>query len=189
MAPYIVVLRYLTDANGNLQRDEILYTAILDPNDVSRDQLTPNVIACGLYGYLGYVKRIFSNIISNYSRYPNNDIAFLTDYSRIFRALGLWYLYPIIFLFDIWLLLSTIFTTVVTHFDPDNKYVGNDLNLIADLAQTKQVYPTPLSFIARKFFKWFRFGGPMYGMKVYFNPNTGANPEFIALWGPVVEKF
>jgi hypothetical protein len=189
LAPYATALQILTDANGNLERDEIKYTAILDPNDVSRDQLVPNVIACGLFGYEDKIKRIFSNVVKNFSRYPNNDLAFITDYTRIARALGMWYLYPILFILDIWLLMSITFLVIRSYFDSNNTYVSDDLNSIADLAQTKQRYPSPFSFMARKIFKWFRKGGPMYGMNVYFNPATGANQEFVSLWTPIVERF
>jgi len=189
LASYSTALEILTDANGNLERDEILYTAVADPNDVSRDQLIPNVIACGLYGYEDRVQRIFDNVISNFSRYTNNDVAFLTDYARFFRAFHLWFLYPLIFFLDIWLFWSSIFLVIRSYFDPNNLYVGDDLNFIADLAQTKHSYPSPFTFAARKIFKWLRKGGPMYGMQVYFNPVTGANPEFISLWAPIVEDF
>lgn len=190
MTNYPEALEILTDANGNLQRDEVKYTAVADPNDVSRDQLIPTVIACGVYGYEDRVKRIFANVVKNFSRYPNNsDVAFLIDYSRFFRALRLWPLYPVIFLFDIWFLISTLFTVARSYFDPKNKWVGDDLNFIADLKQAQEIYQTPFSFLCRKIFKKFRKGGPMYGLKIYFDPKTGANTEFIDLWKPIVEDF
>lgn len=188
MAPYYEALVVLTDANGNLQRDEIKYTAVLDPNDVSRDQLSPNVRACGYYNYDNRTKRILTNVLKNYSRYPNNDLAFIYDYARFIRSLYAWYLFPLLYLMDVYLLLSTFFAVIVSRFDYSNQYVGNDINLIGDLAQAKYVLPTIFSFLSRKLFK-LRRNGPMYGLEVYFDPSTGANPEFISLWKPLVEDF
>jgi hypothetical protein len=188
MAPYYEALVVLTDANGNLQRDEIKYTAILDPNDVSRDQLSPTVRACGYYDYNGRVKTILKNILKNYSRYPNGDLAFITDYARIARALYAWYLLPLLYVADLYLLGSTLFSVVLSYFDKANKYVGDNINLIGDLAQSNAVLPTLFAWLSKKLFK-LRRNGPMYGLEVYFNPSTGANEEFVDLWAPIVEKF
>lgn len=190
MAPYSVALTILTyDAQGDLERDEIQYTQALDPDDVSRDQLSPNVNACGLYEFTSRVTRIFTDLISNYSRYPNNDLAFLNDYGRIMRAYNKWYFYPLILFCDIYFMLSSMVTVGITWFDWSDAYAGNDLNLICDLATYQVRQPTPFAWMARKFFKFLRRGGAMHGLNVYFNPATGANPEFIDLWQPTVENF
>ena len=191
MASYPKALIILTDSEGNLLRDEVQYT---NPTDVSRDQLVSNIRACPLYGQSSVLQRIFANVIKNISQYPNGDLAFLIDYARFIRSFGLWYLFPVLLILDIQLFLTAIYNVLISYPDKNgwfwaaNTYVGNDLNFIGDLQQAKKHLSTPLSFLARKIFK-LRAGGAMYGMEVYFNANTGANPEFIELWKPIVKDF
>lgn len=195
MASYPESLEALTDANGNLLRDWVKYT---DPKDISRDQMIPNIRCCGFYERYGgkdRLDRILLNLLKNFSRYPNKDFAFLTDYACFVRSYSAWYLYPFLLIADAYLVLSTIFTVVLGLFDRTgwfwrkDKFVGDDLNLIGTLSQAKEVLPTIFSFLARKIFRHFRPGGCMYGMVVYFDPSTGANTEFIDLWKPTVEDF
>lgn len=191
MASYDDALAFLTDSNGNLLRDEIKWT---DPLDVSRDQLVPNVRCCGIYRFKDRLNRILGNVIRNFSRYPNGDIALFTDYARFIRAYDNIIFYPLLLILDVQLLLSSIFRVLLSY--PDkygwfwkaNSYVGDDLNHIGDLAQAKYWLGTPLGFLSRKIFK-LRAGGAMYGMRIYFDASTGANTEFIDLWNPIVEDF
>jgi hypothetical protein len=183
MAAYADALRILQNSQGQIIRDEILYTS---PTDVSRDQVTPNIIACGFLGKTWWIQKIVSGLLSNFSRYPNGDIAFVQDYGRLVRALGLWYLSPLLYLCDLQMLVSVIIR-IFAGFDPNN--VGDDINTIADLAQAQHVYPTAVSFMARKLYKYLRPQGPLYPLQWYFRAETGANTEFIELWKPIVENF
>jgi len=188
MANYETSLDILTGPSGNLERDEIKWTEVLDPNDVSRDQLTPNVHCMGLYGMKDRLKLLLKGIILNLSQYNNGDVATLIDYGRFVRAFRAWYLSPILYIFDAQLFFASIFIAIQSQFDKKNDYVGNYLNHISDLTQARHIYPTLFLFLVRKIFK-LRRGGPMYGMKIYFDPSTGADPEFIDLWKPIVEDF
>lgn len=185
MASYRTALSILTDAIGNLERDEIQYTAVLDPNDVSRDQLVSNVRACGYYGYNSVTKNILSNVVKNYSRYPNNDLAFFQDYGRFIRSFRTWFLYPLLLITDIQLMLSTI-VQLLWAFDPTEV---DDLNLAGDLAQAQHTFPTPWSFLARKAYKYLRPFGYAYAFQTYFSAVSGANIEFADLWIPIIERF
>jgi hypothetical protein len=51
------------------------------------------------------------------------------------------------------------------------------------------VYPTLVSFTARKMYKYLRPKGLLYPLQWYFRAETGANTEFIELWTPIVEDF
>jgi hypothetical protein len=66
---------------------------------------------------------------------------------------------------------------------------SNDINFIGDLAQAQNIYPTPISWLTRKIYKKFRPGGISFALGSYFAPSTKANPEFVVLWIPIVEKF
>jgi hypothetical protein len=72
-------------------------------------------------------------------------------------------------------------------YGPSN--TSNDINFIGDLAQAQKVYPTPISFLARKIYKHFRPNGAEYALYSYFDPSSGANVQFAALWTPIVDKF
>lgn len=66
---------------------------------------------------------------------------------------------------------------------------SNDINFIGDLAQAQNVYPTPISFLARKIYRYFRPNGIPYALGSYFSVASGGNIEFALLWKPIVDKF
>ncbi len=200
MASYRQALTILADSNGNLRRDQVQYT---DAHDVSRDQLVSNIRACGYFGYTDVVKNCLKNVVLNFSRYPNNDIAFLTDYARFARALNWWWSYPLLILFDFFMLVNSIIRIVKGRNYDD---VGDDVNHIGDLAQCSHTYPTFFSWFARwtyaRFRPHFSIGttdhvtatrtpgpGPAYALIWYFRPESGANPEFATLWIPIVSDW
>lgn len=185
MAPYKTALQELTDPDGNLERGLNQYSHQNDPNDVSRDQLVSNIRACGLYGYASVNKRILSNCIKNYSRFPNGDICAPWDYARFARAFKCWWAIPFIWIMDISLVVQSIVSCIVG-LDP-NQYP--EINFVGDLAFAQNRYPSPLSWLARKIYKYCRPGGAMYCISHYFAASQGSNPEFILLWQPTVEKF
>lgn len=191
MAYYHAALAILSDQEGNLMRDQIKWT---DPKDVSRDQLVSNIRAIGYrtYGssldifYQAKLKRILTNVIKNFSRYPNGDLAFLIDYSRFARAFGTWWLYPLILLGDLQMLANTLIRLWAGR-NPDD--VGDDINHIGDLAQARLSLPSPISWLARKLYVWFRRPTRYWPIEHYFRAESGANTEFIDLWKPILEKF
>jgi len=194
-----------------------------NPGDTSRDQLVSNIRALGyLNPSYSYLSQIFQSVVKNFSRFPNGDICFVNDYARFIRAFKLWYLYPLLFIFDlpifvnallicfwltrlpgplrIWLASKASWLFWLTNQYPPNAEgvpqspygptnTSNDVNFIGDLAQAQNVYPTPISFIARKIYRCFRPCGVQFALDSYFNLDTGNNAEFALLWKPIVDKF
>lgn len=189
MAPYITALTRLDTPQGFVRNPTLPYN---DPSDTSRDQLVSNIRACGYYKYTQYLKFIFWSCAKNFSRYPNGDIAFLQDYGRFIRAFKLWFLYPLLPGCDIFILINSIIRCIQGR---DLNNVGDDINHIGDLAQAQEIYPTPVSWLARKIYKWLRpsftphVSGPQYALNWYFRAASGGNPEFASLWSSIVMKF
>ena len=162
-----------------------------DPTDTSRDQLVSNIRACGYYGYNDVLKVILRDVLKNFSRFPNGDIAFINDYGRFIRSFRAWYLYPLLFLFDLPLIVNSIIRCIAGH---DSNNVGDDVNHIGDLTQAQNIYATPTSWIARLIYKHFRpaftgTNGAQYALDWYFRAESGGNPEFALLWAPIVARF
>lgn len=183
MLPYIEALFILHTTKGFTRSWVPPYN---DPTDTSRDQLVSNIRALGYFSEHLIVSRIFWDVIRNYSRFPNNDIAFINDYGRFIRAYESWWLYPLLFLFDVPLIVNSIIRIIKSR-NLDN--VGDDVNHIGDLAQAQNVYPTPISWFARKIYKRFHTNGVQYALDWYFRADSGANPEFAELWAPIVARF
>lgn len=170
------------------------------PSDTSRDQLVSNIRACGYYGNGIELAYIFKSVVKNFSRFPNGDIAFINDYGRFIRAFDLWYLWPLLLICDIPIVVNTLIRCWKSR-DYDN--VGDDINHIGDLAQAFTTFPTPVSLLARKLYKWWRPSfavvaigvvkargpGYLWALSWYFRPASNANPEFIDAWTPVVNRF
>lgn len=164
-----------------------------DPTDCSRDQLVSNIRAMGYCGYKEPLDFILTGVIKNFSRFPNGDIAFINDYGRFIRAFKLWFLYPLLFICDLPIIVNSIIRCFQGR---DFNNVGDDVNHIGDLAQAQHTYPTLVSFIARKIYIAFRpnfnpacRNGAEYALSWYFRADSGANPEFIGLWAPIVDNF
>lgn len=67
------------------------------------------------------------------------------------------------------------------------KNTSTDINHTLALLQAKRRYPTPISYIARKLYKWFRPGGIQLAWDNYFNVQSGANP-FNDLYRPLIDN-
>lgn len=195
MTPYSTALKILCTPKGFVRSWQNPYN---DPKDTSRDQLVSNIRILGylktIYNELHYtfLTQILWSVIKNFSRYPNGDIAFINDYGRFIRAFKLKYLYPLLPVLDLPLIVNSIIRCVAGR---DFNNVGDDVNHIGDLAQAQNVAPTPVSFLARKLYKWFRpsfqngISGGQYALNWYFRAEAGGNPEFAELWAPIIEKF
>lgn len=183
MTPYKEALSYLFVSGGLVRSFKLPYN---DPTDTSRDQLVSNIRACGYYDYKDALRFILKGVLKNWSRFPNNDIAFINDYGRFIRSYKAWYLYPLLPLLDAPLIINSIIRCIKgRNFDD----VGDDVNHIGDLAQAQNIYPTITSFIARKIYKYFRPRGPQYALDWYFRMESGGNPEFAELWRPILKGF
>lgn len=197
MALYKNALAILQTPNGFIRN----WNQWTDPKDCSRDQLQSNVRACGYNPSLkDTVRFILKSVVKNFSRFPNGDIAFVNDYGRFIRALDAWYLWPLLLVCDTPLIVNSIIRCIKGRNYDD---VGDDVNHIGDLAQCQYNLPTPVSWIARKIYVWFRPSyamvavgvvkangpGAIWALNWYFRSASNANPEFIDLWTPVVKRF
>jgi len=183
MTPYTDALSLLYTTEGFTRSWMPPYN---DPTDTSRDQLVSNIRAMGYNNLKPDLSFILTNIIKNYSRFPNGDIAFINDYGRFIRAYRAWYLSPLLYACDLPLFINSLIRIVASR-DPNN--VGDDINHIGDLAQAQNIYPTLISWAARKVYKWFRYKGPQYALDWYFRAASGGNPEFAGLWAPIAAEF
>lgn len=182
LVTYTMALGLLNTPEGFERSWQVPYN---DPSDTSRDQLVSNIRACGYRRLNGPLGEIFWAIIKNFSRFPNNDIAFINDYGRFIRAYRFWLLWPLLLICDLAVLVNSI---ILLFYSMNLNNVGNDINHIGDLAQAQNVLATPVSWLARKIYK-LRRGGPQYALDWYFRAASGGNPEFAELWAPIVKKF
>ena len=156
-----------------------------DPKDTSRDQLVSNIRAAGYFAP-EIAAAITTKCFQNWCRYPNGDLFFLQDFARSIRSAHLWWAYPWVVIGDV-LLLGNSIVRIIKGKNPND--VGDDINHIGDLQQAKTIYPTPISWLARKVYKRLRPYGIKYPVQWYFRESSGADTEFIDLWVPIVEKF
>lgn len=204
MASYVDALHTLT-MPGGLARSWMPGTSQPpwnDPSDTSRDQLVSNIRALGYYRpSVPILSQIFWAVVKNFSRFPNGDIAFINDYARFIRAFGLWYLWPLLVIFDLPLIVNSIIRCIKGRNYDD---VGDDINHIGDLAQACTVYPTGVSNLARKIYILFRpsfdvvgptvirsktVNGAVWALNWYFRMAAKGNIEFASLWEPVVTRW
>lgn len=179
--------------------------------DVSRDQLTPNIVALGFIRDMIYLPTIFVRVLKNFFRYPNNSDFASPEHINHFLRAGLctgsakingeflnpkaflWF--PILLFGDLFMLLGVIIRCIQAR-DPDN--VGDDLNTLVSVVQAQYTFPTPISYLARKLYLKFRPKPLIYGppevnniymaLKWYFRPDTGANPEIAVAWKEICAK-
>lgn len=187
-----------------------------DPKDFSRDQENPIVMVCSFYPEIHLLKEMLWNRIKRFSRFQNGDLSGPHDYAMIFRSLRWWPLYPFFIFSDLFLLLNSVIICfwkarepgpILTwlgkyHWffvadSPPNPYgvpqdvhglgnVGSDINHCMSLMQAYKIYPTPVSYFARKIYSTFRPGGIQKAWDIYFDPKTGANP-FNMLAAQIIE--
>lgn len=174
------VLELLQVAPGVFVRNPIGYN---DPKDFSRDQTVPLILAMGEMKEYGTLKLLFKKQLKNFFRYQNGDIGLLGDLGYYIRSFQSWYAYPVLLLGDLQLLANSIFRCFVRN--PDN--VSDDINHTLGLIQAQYTYPTPISYIARKIYKWFRPGGIQRAWDWYFRPESRANP-FNEMYRELIDK-
>ena len=150
------------------------------PNTTSRDQLTPVVVACGLLNCRHLLRRIFFAHVKRLGFYQNwreSDGTFkIADYASpehwgfYVRSFNAWYLYPLLFISDIFSLVGTLYKVYKYSRTPKNV---DDLNRIVSLTQSNLVLPTPISKLSLKIYKkrrshMPRISGPRYALTRYF---------------------
>ena len=164
---------------GNYRRHPDKAKWYSDPDRMSRDQMTALLIAMGFYklntrlkdALHRWLKRgmFMTNTRRNHAT-PNgtNGKSYswkLPDWSPTFggvfiRAFGNKYLYPLLFIYDLELLLSALKATFAA------SKSGDDLNYLARTVQAREVLPTPISYLARLIYKygrqWMQYPSPGY---------------------------
>lgn len=143
-----------------------------DPNDFSRDQTVPLILAMGAMEEYDSLRQLLKQQIKRYTLYQNNDLATPQDWGYYIRALRVWYLYPVLLVGDLFMLTNSLIRCI--NGSDDN--TSDDVNHTLALLQAQYSYPTPISWLSRKIYKWFRRGGIQNAWDQYFKPSSGANP-------------
>ncbi len=175
------VLDLLQTSPGVFVRNPVGYN---DPKDFSRDQTVPLILAMGEMKEYGTLKLLFKKQLKNFFRYQNGDIGLLGDLGYYIRSFRSWYAYPALLLGDFQLLVNSIFRCFAGR-DPDN--VSDDVNHTMGLLQAQYIYPTPISYLARKIYKHLRPGGIQRAWDWYFRPESRANP-FNEIYRELINK-
>ncbi len=165
-----------------------------DPNRFSRDQQRPIIMALGMYDMHDRLGRMALAHLLRFGKYQNKDYlgpSHLGEYLRAFKA---WPLYPVLFFTDVGLLVSSVDIAVRARLDGDNV---DDNNHLMALIQSKQVMPTPLSWLASRIYKDFRplnLGNQVLGeedpvqgaLSWYHRAESGGNPFIAELYRPAI---
>lgn len=144
-----------------------------DPSDFSRDQTVPIILALGEMKKYDVLEQLLWQQLKRGTLYQNGDIATPQDVNYFIRAYNAWYMYPLLFIGDTFLLGSSVIRCIK---GKDLNDVSDDINHTLALLQAQKNLPTPISYIARKVYKWFRPGGIQRAWTWYFRSETGANP-------------
>ena len=182
---------------------------------MSRDQITPNIVAWGLMGPKGRgrellnrtlwsnMKRLMlftTNTKGNSDNYPKDswklpDFTGPHVWAMYIRAYRAWALYPLLMVLDI----ENLASNIIKHFsyfkNPNN---SDDLNNIAYLLQARESMPTPISWLSRMIYNFrpktnpTRAGylseyGPQTALDHYFAPEH-EGPPINELYRPFLEK-
>lgn len=154
-----------------------------DPKDFSRDQTISLICAMGRMKAYSTLKLLLEKQLKNYFRYQNGDVGFFEDAGYYIRAFKAWYLYPVLLLGDTQMFINSL---VRLYKGRDTNDVSDDINHTIALLQAQNTYPTPVSWLARKVYKFIK-GGIQSRWNWYFRAETGANP-FNELYQPLISK-
>lgn len=125
-----------------------------DPKDLSRDQTWPMMAACGLMGLVGRLDSLIANVWRNFSRAQNGDICGPDIWAAMIRLKRMWYLWPLLWVFDIAHLVNSLILCFWKGRDPDN--VGDDNNHVMHIWVSMESLATPVSWFARAIYVWYR---------------------------------
>jgi hypothetical protein len=164
-----------------------------DPNDISRDQQDPWLIALCLYGYPYSCRQIIFDRWKNFGRYPNGDIMSPETLAMDLRVLGYRISWPLIFILDLWTVLGSVIDCVnaawPSHKMQDGPWLDKD-NSVTRLAFYRVRLPTPLSTLAQYILREFfpdNIGGPgIYGAIVNKHRAGVGNEPMAWLWRPLI---
>lgn len=115
------------------------------PGDFSRDQASRLMLGYGMAGRADLVNGYYGLLWKNGCKHPNGDYIGTGEPLAIIRALGLWYLWPLLWLLDIKFLYDVLIGIRIQPFDYDNLFV-------ADLWYAKNKFWTPFAWLASKLY-------------------------------------
>lgn len=191
-----------------------------NPNYFSRDQQSAVVVGAGFSKNYSLVSSLFLNHLKRFGLYQNfqingvdvdgkkkfiqGDIATPEHLNLYIRALNLWFLYPLLLIGDLFTVLNSLIIIYKSYRDADD--TSNDLNHIAICLQAKKRLPTPISYLARKLYRYFRKNagsdnqnrlsgfGPQTALDHYFGDTVNkrilgvSSPPINELFKPFLEK-
>jgi len=173
-------------------------------SSTSRDQYTPNIIACGLFGRHDILWRILIEHIKRFGFYTNwkesNGQTKIADfaspehcgfYIRGFNALPLW---PILFISDIFSVIGSCYKAFIYSREPKNV---DDLNRLVSLVQSELIMPTPLSKLSLWIYKKGRshykgMSRARYALTRYFGEGPfyeTESPPLATAWDAALKKY
>lgn len=123
------------------------------PEDLSRDQTWPLIAAFGILGLTERRDLLINAVLNARDQAQNGDLfgpQELGGFIRLKREAGLW---PALWLLDFGHLVNSIIQCFKS-LNPDN--VGDDMNHCLNLLVAYNSWPTPISWLARKVYFFFR---------------------------------
>ena len=154
-----------------------------NPSVFSRDQWVSLCIALGFYEMTAELQRLFTAHRKRWFFHQNYDLTGPQHFGIWIRSLNAKYMWPLLFVTDIFLVLSSFIDLAKYYTDPDD--TSDVINGVLVLIQAAERMPTPLSWLARKLMG---ARNPQEAFGIYFNPATGA-PPFDGLYRPLIEKY
>jgi hypothetical protein len=152
------------------------------PSDFSRDQALPLMLAMGANGRFREYNAFLTKLKANWFKFPNGDLAGPELISIVIRDYNRWYLYPFLFVGDLFTLGESLIRCFASRND-----TSDDINHTLILLQSQYKYPTPFAWFARKVYKWLRPGGVQAAWDSYFAPKVNSD-AFNTLFAPLIEK-
>lgn len=169
-----------------------------NPNNFSRDQTTPLIIAMGFFDEKERIIENLNFLVKNKGFYPNNlknwtneqkvfprdynDFAGVTDYAHYVRSLKNKYFYPYLLISDISLFVHSIIRIYYSYYDETD--TSDDLNFTLSIIQSEESLPTPLSKAAKFLYAKFKKNNSLVNSTnaiqsswdYYFRPEALAPP-------------
>jgi len=111
------------------------------PSDFSRDQASRLMLGFFIAGQSHLAWVYYTLAFKNWCRHQNGDLIGFTEWANIIRGMGFWFLYPLLWLFDLGFLFNVLVGVRLQPWDIDNLFVP-------DLYFSQYKYNTLPAFIA-----------------------------------------
>jgi hypothetical protein len=158
-----------------------------DPKEFSRDQWIG--VMCGLINHkdLTTAKILILDTFLAQLKHPftaqNKDII-TWEWALYSRALNLWYLWPLLLILDWGLVINVIIRSVKSYLDYND--TGDDINVTSMCIISSQNLWTPVVWLARKFYKFHKYG-PQRSFNEYYKRLEA--PPMDELYYPAIKKY